>query len=196
MNIFVKEHNFNRNDFIARYVLKICQQNYRMKMSCVIVDFTCPIVSDEHKRYADPKNCSKFYECHQGKKSSYACQPGFLFDAVREICDFESDVKCGKCSYQYSLIQRWNRYSECRRIHRYQPKNVPIYLSNVCKNTISKVIVYEPKNLHYWVQKICKNLRKNHLRSFWEISRSYFSQIIVYTVGPKYWMKLLCFQSK
>lgn len=59
--------------------------------------FVCPPFADELGHYADPEDCSKYFECHDNKPVHLSCAPGFLFDATEGVCDFSENVNCGKC---------------------------------------------------------------------------------------------------
>lgn len=64
-----------------------------------MLDFVCPVGSDEHRHYADPKDCSRYYECHQGQAVAYSCPEGFFFNDVDEVCDFPENVQCSEYLY-------------------------------------------------------------------------------------------------
>lgn len=85
------------------------------KIICWITDFACPVISEEYKNYADPTNCSKYYECHQGRKTSYSCPPGFLFNPVEGRCDFSSNVNCSKF-LNYANVIGFSGLVELKRI--------------------------------------------------------------------------------
>ena len=47
-----------------------------------------------NKEYApDTKDCSVFYSC-KALRTPLQCQPGLLFDATRQLCDYSFRVRC------------------------------------------------------------------------------------------------------
>lgn len=45
-------------------------------------------------------DCAKFYSCLHGEKSEMSCQPGTLFDANLQVCNWSFAVKCSTPSQQ------------------------------------------------------------------------------------------------
>lgn len=60
----------------------------------IFSDLECPNDSTVHKRYPDPTNCARYYECYKGKKNLISCPSGFLFSSEELECDFPENVKC------------------------------------------------------------------------------------------------------
>lgn len=49
--------------------------------------------------YANPSDCSKFFQCHQsGLTTEQSCLPGLLFDSNAKTCNWPQNVKCSSTS--------------------------------------------------------------------------------------------------
>jgi len=60
------------------------------------VSAQCPAEDGESPVYlADPSDCSAFCECSNGVAYSKACVPGLVFDTVKHVCDWPTNVDCG-----------------------------------------------------------------------------------------------------
>jgi len=54
--------------------------------------FSCASVGDGI--YADPSDCTKFIQCHGGRKYIRSCAPGLKFNPKSKACDWPQNVQC------------------------------------------------------------------------------------------------------
>ena len=52
------------------------------------------ICADPNGFYADPGDCSKYYQCAHGTPYHYSCPGGTLWSQVRLYCDWAANVEC------------------------------------------------------------------------------------------------------
>jgi len=65
-------------------------------------EFSCPEVGpNEHPRYSDPEDCSKFYVCISGSAHHSSCPKGLVFHPESLACD-RQEVLTGPCSSWYN----------------------------------------------------------------------------------------------
>lgn len=54
--------------------------------------FTCSGKQDG--TYADPADCTKYYQCYGGVKYSYTCPNGLNFNPKIKACDWPANTQC------------------------------------------------------------------------------------------------------
>lgn len=65
--------------------------------------FTCDGLPYDYGMYADEETgCQAFHMCYNGRKDSFLCGPGTVFNQRILHCDYWYSVDCGKSSQYYS----------------------------------------------------------------------------------------------
>ena len=49
----------------------------------------------DSKQFADPDDCSSYFECQNGCAVNLKCERDFLFDTVHSYCSYPLGVDCG-----------------------------------------------------------------------------------------------------
>lgn len=71
--------------------------------------FTCENMPFQAGFYADvATNCKIYHKCVDGRKSTYSCNQGTLFNQRNLSCDFEEKVKCSESEQYYRLNAEFN----------------------------------------------------------------------------------------
>ncbi|KAG5898254.1 hypothetical protein JTB14_029632 [Gonioctena quinquepunctata] len=54
----------------------------------------CPYPSDEITYLPDPTNCSQYFQCFRGEKTTIVCQNGLVWNKEEEVCDYIENTDC------------------------------------------------------------------------------------------------------
>ncbi|KAJ8970743.1 hypothetical protein NQ317_007999 [Molorchus minor] len=61
-----------------------------------IPDPLCPFPSKTTTYFANPNDCSQFYECYEGRKFTMYCNENLLWNQDKLQCDYQQNVRCAR----------------------------------------------------------------------------------------------------